>query len=87
MNNLKRYRALRGLTQSELAHRVGVSRTSIHNAENGKLSLVLATKCEEVLQVNRYALLGLDAIVGEPNQIEMGLIEMEIVKELAKREE
>ena len=84
-NNLKQYRALRGLTQQELADRVGVSRTSIHNAEYGKLSLQLAKKCEEVLMVNRYALLGMDALIGKPNKNELGLILMEITKRIEEK--
>ena len=74
MNNLRQYRAVRGVTQSQLAHRCGVSRTAIHDAETGHLSLKLATKCEEVLRVNRYALLGLDAIIGNPTKEDLKYI-------------
>lgn len=80
MNNLKHYRASRNVTQLDLAHRTGVSRTSIFNAENGHLSLELAEKCAAALGVNRYALLGLDAVVGKPNRDEMGIIVEELKK-------
>lgn len=80
MNNLKRIRKSRHVTQQQLADRVGVSRTSIHNAECGKLSLDLATKCSVILEENRYTLLGLDAVVGKPNRDEMEIIVEEIKK-------
>jgi len=80
MNNLKHYRASRNVTQLDLAQRCGVSRTSIFNAENGKLSLDLAEKCSKALGVNRYVLLGLDAVVGKPHQDELKLIVEELNK-------
>ena len=79
MNNLKQYRALRNLTQQDLAKRIGVSRIAIYNAEKGRLSLSLAERCGEVLGVNRYAILGLDAVLGEPNQDEKEIIVAELL--------
>ena len=78
MNNLRHYRKLRHLTQSDLAHRIGVSRTSIHNAETGRLSLALAERCASVLSTNKYELLGKDAIMGEPTNKELIYVMNEI---------
>ena len=63
MNNLRKYRAAKGLTMQELAKLVGVSRTGLGLAENGHLSISLAQKCSKVLEVNVFELLGEDALV------------------------
>jgi len=41
--NLKRYRSLSGLNQEELAHKVGLTRTSITNIEKGTQKVSLFT--------------------------------------------
>jgi putative transcriptional regulator len=52
-NNLKDLRARRGLTQAELAERVGVSRKTINTVENGVFtpSATLALKLARALDV------------------------------------
>ena len=52
-NNLKDLRARRGLTQAELAERVGVSRKTINTVENGVFtpSATLALKLARSLDV------------------------------------
>lgn len=51
-NRLKEERAERGLTQSELAERVGVSRKTINTVENGVFvpSTMLALKLARALE-------------------------------------
>lgn len=51
MNNIKKYRELRGMTQDELSRRVGVDRVTIANWESGKTEPKLshALKLAEVL--------------------------------------
>ncbi|MFN4286749.1 MAG: helix-turn-helix transcriptional regulator [Lacibacter sp.] len=62
-NNLKMYRALRGLTQTEVAEKIGVSRQTIHAIETGKYipSTLLALKLARLLQVQVEQLFELDA--------------------------
>jgi putative transcriptional regulator len=52
-NRLKALRAAAGLTQAELADRVGVSRKTINTVENGVFvpSTILALKLSSVLDV------------------------------------
>lgn len=63
-NNLKYYREKAGISQEELARRTGISRTYISGIEVGdrRLTLNTATRIAEVLHVNPYELLGMDAI-------------------------
>ena len=63
-NNLKYYREKNGLSQEELSRRTGISRTYISGIEVGdrRLTLNTATRIAEVLHVNPYELLGMDAI-------------------------
>lgn len=51
-NRLKRLRSERGLTQAELAARVGVSRKTINTVENGVFvpSTILALRLASALQ-------------------------------------
>ena len=61
-NTLKLQRAIRNLTQEQLAELVGVTRKTINTVENGiyvpstylalKLSKVLAVKVEELFQLD-----------------------------------
>lgn len=62
-NNLKMYRALRGLTQTEVAEKIGVSRQTIHAIETGKYipSTLLALKLARLLQAQVEQLFELDA--------------------------
>lgn len=63
-NNLKYYRERARISQEELAHRTNISRTYISGIEVGdrRLTLNTATRIAEVLHVNPYELLGMDAI-------------------------
>lgn len=63
-NNLKYYREKAGLSQQQLADKVGVGRTYISECELGisRLTLKMAKKYAEVLNVSPYELLGMDAI-------------------------
>lgn len=62
-NYLKVYRALRGLTQTEVAEKIGVSRQTIHAIETGKYipSTLLALKLARLLQAQVEQLFQLDA--------------------------
>ena len=63
MNNLRKYRKLRGLTQTELASRVGLPfQTFISKCELGqkRLSYSLAVKLANVLDCDVYDLMGDD---------------------------
>ena len=53
LNNLKERRAELGLTQAELAERVGVTRKTVNTVENGVFvpSALLALKLAEALSV------------------------------------
>ncbi len=63
-NNLKYYREKAGMSQQQLADAVGCGRTYISEVELGisRLTLKMANKYAEVLHVNPYELLGMDAI-------------------------
>ena len=54
MNNLARYRELRGLSQEDLAEVLGVSQPTIHRAETESASAKLSTykRCADVLGVS-----------------------------------
>jgi putative transcriptional regulator len=57
-NRLKELRAVRGLTQAELAERVGVTRKTVNTIENGVYSpsAMLAIKLAAALDVSVEAL-------------------------------
>jgi putative transcriptional regulator len=57
-NRLKDLRAQHGITQAELAERVGVTRKTVNTVENGVFvpSTILAIKLAEALQVDVEAL-------------------------------
>lgn len=66
MNNLKKIRSLVGMTQNELADAIGVSKTTIVNAELGVISVEMAKKCAKVLDVNVFSILGHDVLKLQP---------------------
>lgn len=70
MNNLKKIRSLAGMTQTELADAIRVSKTAIVNAELGVISVEMAKKCASVLQVNVFSILGKDALKIQPESTE-----------------
>lgn len=65
-NRLKEARARHGLTQGELAARIGVSRKTINTVENGVFvpSTVLALALAETLQTSVEALFYLEPETG-----------------------
>lgn len=64
LNNLKKYRTERRMSQQKLADSALCDRSYISEVENGKqkLTLKMATKFGEVLNVQPFDLLGADAI-------------------------
>lgn len=67
MNNLKLLRGEHGITQKELARKVGVTYQRISSAENGtNMSPALARKIADVLGENVFKVLGTDSFVIEP---------------------
>ena len=60
--NLKNIRIAVGITQVELAKKLGVTKQSVSNWENGNIqpSVEMITKISEVLNVKSDVLLGLD---------------------------
>ena len=58
VNRLKELRAHRGITQAELAERVGVTRKTVNTVENGVFvpSTILAIKLAAALEVDVEAL-------------------------------
>ena len=65
-NNLAKIRGKHGLTQTELAKAVGVTKQAICFNETGKLSIGLAKKVSEYLNEDVFELLGTDALVLVP---------------------
>ena len=61
--NLKNIRIAVGITQVELAKKLGVTKQSVSNWENGNIqpSVEMITKISEVLNVKCDVLLGLDS--------------------------
>jgi putative transcriptional regulator len=61
-NAVRRHRALQGMTQQELADRVGVTRQTVLSIEKGKYtpSVALALALAEVFAVNVETLFQLD---------------------------
>ncbi|MBR3208855.1 MAG: helix-turn-helix transcriptional regulator [Bacilli bacterium] len=63
MNNVKMYRGLAGLSQKELAERVGITRQGLVFIENGRSWLInrkILTKICEELNVSKPRILGLE---------------------------
>ena len=60
MNNIKKFRELRGMTQDELSRRVGVDRVTIANWEAGKTEPKLshALKLAEALETTMEKIAG-----------------------------
>jgi putative transcriptional regulator len=67
-NTLRVQRAIRDLTQAELAERAGVTRKSVNAIEAGRMvpSVLLALKLARVLGVSVETLFSLDAPSGAP---------------------
>ena len=59
---IRRLRTARGITQVELAHRLGVSKQSVSNWENDNIqpSIEMLVKLAQTLAVSTDYLLGLD---------------------------
>ena len=60
MNQIRDIRQARGMTQKELADRLGVNQSMISDYESGKvdLSLTKAVKIADILECELYDLLG-----------------------------
>ena len=75
-NTLKVQRAVHGLTQAELAERIGASRKSIHAIETGQMvpSVLLALKLARVLDVPIETIFMLDGSpVATPSPAELDM--------------
>ena len=64
-NRIKEFRAKLGITQEELAFKVGVRRETIGNLENGRYnpSLVLAWKVAKVFDVPIEEIFTIDEVI------------------------
>jgi putative transcriptional regulator len=73
-NTLKVQRAMRDLTQAELAARAGVTRRSVNAIETGRMvpSVLLGLKLARALGVTIDELFRLDGDTAEPNINEAG---------------
>lgn len=69
-NNLKALRGKHGLSQKELAKKVGVSTQRISQAENGALCPKLASKIADCLGENVFNVLGYSSFVILPKTFE-----------------
>lgn len=65
-NNLAKIRGKHGLTQTQLAKALGVTKQGICFNETGKLSIGLARKVSEYLGEDIFELLGSDVLVIVP---------------------
>ncbi len=86
MNYIKKYRAIKGLSQSELANAAGVSRTYLsyleQNSAKRKLTAELAESIANVLECNIVDLFGDDVFYVVPkNDYEV----VSLIKHLAKK--
>ena len=82
MNNLAKYRSLKGLTQTQLAEKIGTSKNSLAYMEKNKLSYKYAEKCAKVLDVNVFKILGTDAFVALPKTAEDKAVLIENIKNI-----
>lgn len=82
MNNLAKYRSLKGLTQTQLAEKIGTSKNSLAYMEKNKLSYKYALKCAEILDVNAFKILGTDALVALPSNEEDKAVLIETIKNI-----
>ncbi len=63
MNNIKKYRALAGITQTDFAKQLGISRTGLGLIENGKVWIInkkTLTNICSILGVTQTQVLGLE---------------------------
>ena len=65
-NNLAKIRGKHGLTQTQLAEAIGVTKQGVCFNETGKLSIGLAKKVAEYLHEDVFELLGTDVFVVVP---------------------
>ena len=70
-NTLRVQRAIRDLTQAELAERAGVTRKSVNAIEAGRMvpSVLLALKLARVLGVSLETLFSLDGASADPRHV------------------
>lgn len=81
-NNLARYRGAHGLTQSQLAEKLGVTNAGISFAEKKKLSPKTAKRCAEILGENMFAIMGTDVLRVIPKTEADKAVLLEIVRNL-----
>ena len=82
VNNLAKYRSLKGLTQAQMAEQLGTSKANLCFFEKNRLSFKSAEKCAAVLDVNVFELLGSDSLVAIPKTEEDKAILIDIIKKL-----
>lgn len=81
-NNLEKIRGKYGMSQGELAKKIGVTRQGIFYSEQNKISMSLAKKIADVLGENVFNILGTDALVALPETEEDKEILIEMIKGL-----
>lgn len=82
MNNLKKIRGKHGLSQTELAERIGITKQALSLAEQGKVSAKTALKAAEVLGENVFEIMGEDLLAINPVSEADKEIVIKIIKEL-----
>lgn len=81
-NNLEKLRGKHGLTVTELAKRIGVSKQSLSLNEKKRVNIKTAKKVAEVLNENVFDILGSDVLVLLPETEQDKEIIINMIKEL-----
>ncbi len=82
MNNLAKYRAVHGITQKELGKMVNLGKASISHIEKNTLTEKRAEQFAKILNENKFALLGTDALQVLPKTEEEKRILIKIIEDL-----
>ena len=81
-NNIERLRGKHGISQTELAKKIGCTKQSLNYSEHGHVTLKTAQKISEVLGENLFKVLGTDSFVTLPKTEEEKDYLINLIKEL-----
>ena len=81
-NNLTKFRGKHGLTQAELAEKVGFTKQALSLNETGKCSPRVARAVAEILHENAFEIIGTDALLMLPETEAEKAALIKIIKEL-----